>query len=83
MLIKAVALFDQKYRKKQQYCEILFKLLNKLYFIHKIILKKVSQVPKNKMFPTWIINQHISMISERSRDTEDWSKDAESFAFQE
>ncbi len=49
MLIKAVALFDQKYRTKLQYFEILFKLLNKLYFIHKIILKKVSQVPKNKM----------------------------------
>ncbi len=31
-------------------------------------------------FPTLIINQHIRQISEGSRDTEDWSNDAENTA---
>ncbi len=32
---------------------------------------------------SWALNQHIRMISERSRDTEDWSNDAENSASQE
>ncbi len=43
-------------------------------------LSKISQVPKNikqQLFPTLIINHHIIMICEESRDTEDWSNDAE------
>ncbi len=52
--------------------------------------KKVKWVPKKKrkknkkktaqLFPILIINQHIRMISEGSRDTEDWSNDAENSA---
>ncbi len=54
-------------------------------FIHQSILKKVLQVPQknikqHKCAPTLIINQHITMTSEGSRDTEDWSYDAENAA---
>ncbi len=35
---------------------------------------------ETQRFPTLIINQHIIMISEGSRDTEDWSNDAENSA---
>ncbi len=31
---------------------------------------------------SWAANQHITMISEGSRDTEDWSNDAENSAWQ-
>ncbi len=31
---------------------------------------------------SWAANQHIRMISEESRDTEDWSNDAEKSALQ-
>ncbi len=54
--------------------------------------KKVSQYPQKyeaaQLFSTlmilrnvsWAANQHISMISEGSRDTEDWNNDAENSA---
>ncbi len=51
------------------------------FFIYQIILKKVSQVPKNikqhNCFQHWL---YIRMISEESCDTEDWSNDAENSA---
>ncbi len=51
---------------------------NSIYLKYKFcnnILQKAAQ-----LFPTLIINQHIRMISEGSRDTEDWSNDAENSA---
>ncbi len=46
--------------------------------------KSITDSEKNKtkaaqLFSTWIINQHIRMISEGSC-TEDWSNDAENSA---
>ncbi len=32
------------------------------------------------MIITWIVNHHIRIIAEESRDTDDWSNDAENVA---
>ncbi len=42
--------------------------------------KKKKKKKAAQLFPVLIINQHIKMISEGSRDTEDWSNDAENSA---
>ncbi len=47
------------------------KVRGNLYFYSKMTIKT---------FVYWAANQHIRMISERSRDTEDWSNDAENSA---
>ncbi len=54
-------------------------------FIYQIILKKSTIDSKKywaaELFPALIINQNIRMISEGSRDTEDWRNDAENSLF--
>ncbi len=54
-------------------------LLN--FFTHQIILKNASRFPQKSVLITINVskaaNQHIRIISERSRDTKDSSNDAE------
>ncbi len=46
-------------------------------FLFIIVSKNIKQQNKNV---SWVENRHIRMISERSRDTEDWSNNAENSA---
>ncbi len=66
------------YIRKYFYLEYLFFFS---FFYQRILKKSITDSKKNKKsaqsFPTFIINKHIGMISEGSRDTEDWSNDAE------
>ncbi len=64
-------------------------MLQKIYISNKCSLElSIYQKKKKNLVPNIVIqnhillfqNQHIRMISEGSRDTEDWSNDAENSA---